>query len=309
MDMDFDDTMGLAYLAGMAKAGNIKLLAVTVEVDGAGLPILGAAHARCVLNRSGLGGVPVAQGTLPLNVNPVPPEFRVAAEAIVEPALLGCLPGLVPSDAPQLLADSVLASPTPVTLITSGPLTDVAAALKIISAQPGGLDHIGHVYSMLGAIGIPGGLCCTTTLLASGNQEVNAWVDPGADESVLQAVGSKWSLVPINATNDVPITSSSLTALKSDRSTPEASIVASIASSPLFLVGSVDPVYYWDPLAAVAATTNQAVTFSTANAQFVTSGRDGGRIITDTTGPLIEYGTSADPSKFLQLFQAGLDQQ
>jgi inosine-uridine nucleoside N-ribohydrolase len=308
-DMDFDDTMALAYLAGEANAGRIKLLAVTVETDGAGLPAIGAAHARCVLQRSGLGGTPVAQGSLPLNVNLVPPEVRAAAEGVVEPALVGCLPGLFPDDAPLLLAGEVVASPDPVTIITSGPLTDVAAALRYVAAQPGGLDHVSHVYSMLGAIGVPGAACCTTTALASGNQELNAWIDPAADESVLQILGSKWTLVPIDATNDVPVTAAALAALKSDHSTPDASIVASLASSPLFDLNSVEQPYFWDPLAAVVATTGEAVTFAASHLQFVTSGKDVGRTVVDPAGPLIDYAASADPQEFLRLFQAGLDER
>lgn len=307
-DMDFDDTMALAYLAGEAKAGHIKLLSVTVEVDGAAPPLVGGSNARCVLDSSGLGSVPVAEGVPQLNVNPFPPEDGVAAEGIAGPALLGCLPTLVPDDAAQLLAHSVLASPVPVTIITTGPLTDVAAALRLIAAVTGGLDHVGHVYSMLGALGVSGGLCCTTTLLASGNQELNAWVDPTADEAVLEAVGSKWSLIPVNATSDVPITTSALSALSSDHSTPEASIVANIASSPLFLLDPVVNPDFWDPLAAVAAVTGQAVTYDAAHLQFVTTGSNAGQLIVSPSGPLIQYGASADPTRFLQLFQAGLNE-
>jgi purine nucleosidase len=242
-----------------------------------------------------------------LTTNVVPPEVRVAAEAIIEPALLPCLPGPVRNDAAELLADAVTSSPEPVTLITTGPLTNVAAALRILASRPGGLAHLGHVFSMFGAVRVPGSLCCTTTIGASGNQELNAWVDPSADETVLNLVADRWTLIPLDATNDVPITQASAAAVAGDHSTPEASYAAAIASSPLLDLRSVEPVYWWDPLAAVVAVTGHAVTLATDHVQIVATGPDAGHTIVDPTGRNITFATSANPAVFQQLFQDGLD--
>ena len=93
-DVDFDDSAALAYLAGEEHAGHIHLLAVTAEDDGAGLPVLSTAHLKCILGRSGLGAVPVAEGTTVLTTNIVPPEVRHAAEAVIEPRCLDACRGL-----------------------------------------------------------------------------------------------------------------------------------------------------------------------------------------------------------------------
>ena len=124
---------------------------------------------------------------------------------------------------------------------------------------------------------------------------------------MLNLVADRWTLIPIDATNDVPITQASATAIAGDHSTPEATYAAAVASSPLFALRSVEPVYWWDPLAAVVAVTGQGVTLATDHVRIVASGPDAGHTIIDPSGPTITYAASANPATFQQMFQAGLD--
>ncbi len=88
-DMDFDDAAALAYLCQQHVQGNIDLLAVTVNNDGAGTPGHAIRHARCILAEAGLPEIPVADGS-DEGVNPVAPELRFAVDAVLEGAFASC---------------------------------------------------------------------------------------------------------------------------------------------------------------------------------------------------------------------------
>ena len=60
-DMSFDDAATLAYLAQADRHGFIDLDAVTVSLSGAGYMGRGLSHARCLLRKHGLHGVPVSR--------------------------------------------------------------------------------------------------------------------------------------------------------------------------------------------------------------------------------------------------------
>ena len=79
-DMSFDDAATLAYLAQADRHGLIDLEAVTVSLSGAAYTGRGLSHARCLVHKHGVRGVPVSDGDL-LGVNPLP--RRSAATSIV----------------------------------------------------------------------------------------------------------------------------------------------------------------------------------------------------------------------------------
>ena len=73
--MSFDDAATLAYLAEADRHGLIDLDAVTVSLSGAGYTGRGLGHARCLLRKHGLRGVPVSDGDA-LGANPLPEAIR-----------------------------------------------------------------------------------------------------------------------------------------------------------------------------------------------------------------------------------------
>lgn len=113
-------------------------------------------------------------------------------ELVLATVLLGCLEGTqaAPVSAAQLVVDSIRASTSAVTLIATGPLSNVAAALELDASQPSSTtlqDRIGATYVMGGAVRVPGNACCTTTLGSDGSQELNMWIDPPAAQRVLSS--------------------------------------------------------------------------------------------------------------------------
>lgn len=314
-DMDFDDAAALAYLCAEHHRGNIDLRAVTVENDGAGMPGSAIRHARCVLAACGLSHVPIADGSA-TGVHPVAPELQGAVEFTLESAFAGCTEGVQPGavSAPELLARAIRDADDPV-LLTTGPLTNVAAAFAADTHRHGPrlVDQIGRIVIMGGAFAVPGNLLGTGTETFDDTQELNVWADPAAFASVLSARAGLVSIVPLDATAYVPVTSAYVARLAADQHSPEAAIVLSIAQQPVVQFGiSIGAFFWWDPLAAIAATQREhIVDFEPARVSVVTdpAAASSGRTYESRRGTLAFVGRSADTTDFENVFIDGLNRR
>jgi purine nucleosidase len=314
-DMDFDDAAALAYLCAEHHRGNIELLAVTVENDGAGMPGSAIRHARCVLAACGLPQVPIADGSA-TGVHAVSPELHGAVELVLEGAFASCTEGVQPGavPAPELLARAIRGADQPVVL-TTGPLTNVAAALAASPHHHGPrlADQIGRIVIMGGAFDVPGNLLGTGTETFDGTQELNVWADPAAFASVLAARPGLVSIVPLDSTAYVPVTNAFVAQLAGDQHSPEAAIVLSIAQQPIVQFGiSIGAFFWWDPLAAIAATQReQVVDFDLTRVSVVTdaSAASSGRTTESRRGALAFVGRSADTTGFETAFLDGLNRR
>jgi inosine-uridine nucleoside N-ribohydrolase len=169
-DPGHDDAIALLLALGSPE---LELLGVTTTYGNQTLEKTTANTLR-VLELAGRTDVPVASGA----AEPLERERVVAAHVHGESGLDG--PTLPPAsidpvatDAVSWIADAVARSPTPVTLVPTGPLTNVAAYLRAHGSA--GLDRI---VLMGGAI-------------AEGNMtpaaEFNIWADPEAAQIVFDA--------------------------------------------------------------------------------------------------------------------------
>jgi len=312
-DIDFDDSSALAYLCQEHKQGRIDLRAVTVENDGVGLPGEAIRHARCILQRCGLTNIPVADGSL-VGVNTPGPAIRGAIEGVLEGALADCTASAAPSaiDAPHLIAKTVRDAHGSAVIITSGPLSNVAAAFRL--GRHGGDDDEGRgdvaagvrkLYSMAGALNVSGNV---NELIAPGwddTQELNIWADPPAARDVFAGVRpGRVFLTPLDATQYVPITEAYAARLQNDQTTAEAQTVNAIIHQPITTFGiSLGLFFWWDPLNAVAATRNDDVTsFHPVRISVVQSGTSSGRTVVDNGGTLVQAATSASQQNFENTF-------
>ena len=204
-DMDFDDASTLAYLCEEHKLGRIDLRAVTVANNGFGEPSRTLRHARSVLEQCGLPRVPVAEGATGAGVHPAPPELV----ATIETVLTGALgdgdrpPYQAPLSAVQLITRTVLRSARPVTILATGPLTNLSAALD----SPRVAGRVGRVQLMGGALAVPGNLYGSALPGFDNSQEFNMWMDPVSARDLLRrARPGSVHMVPLDATAAVPIT-------------------------------------------------------------------------------------------------------
>jgi inosine-uridine nucleoside N-ribohydrolase len=106
-------------------------------------------------------------------------------------------PGPQPSEsAVHLLTDTINGSARPVELITLGPFTDIALALR---ADPGIAHKIAMIYAMAGAVRVNG------NEPKYANAEWNVYVDAVAADRVLRS-GIPMTFVPLDASGNVPVT-------------------------------------------------------------------------------------------------------
>jgi len=301
IDADYDDIAALGYLCQAQKLGRITLKAVTVTVAGAGRPGKAIQHARCMLEQCGLTSVPVADSTA-VGANTFPKSIRDDVDAVLGEVFKSCTQSADPSakSAPDLIAETAAAAPGKITLLTFGPLTNVALAL----AKDGKLkDHVESVGVMGGAVHVPGNLCCGAEMGFSMTPEFNIWSDPVSAQAAFQALGPLVHLVSLDATQSVPVTTAFLTKIGGDHHTKEADVLAGIAASASFVASTKQGfLYWWDPLNAVAALNPGLVTWKQEGVSVVQSGADIGQTKPTADGAQLQVGQKADGAKFEQLF-------
>lgn len=301
-DMDFDDAAALAYVAAAHKQGLLELKAVTVTGAGAGLPGAAIRNARCVLERAGLGQIPVADSSV-TGPQVMPPELRLSVQLVLGSVLATCLQSPLPSaeSAPALLT-RLLSSQRSLTVLATGPLTNVAAALSNLAMQ-GKTAKRHSLVVMGGAVRVPGNLCCTTTATFDNTQELNFWADAPAVAAALNGFSGRTRLVPLDATNYVPLTPALAQQLAADRSTPEAALVADIANHPIITAGqATGGGYWWDPLAAMAVLVPDVVTFVPGKLSIRPDGTAAGRILESPEGASTRFGVAANAALFERRF-------
>lgn len=300
-DVDFDDTVALAALAQQHLRGTIDLLAVTITNNGAGLPGKAYPHARCLLDSLGLPQIPIADATYTLP-HAFPPLLRSTIDFLLDASIPDCPAGhLLPSrTASQLLTDVLTSARAPVTLIATGPLTNVALALDSFSQGNDGVPAsvIERAVVEGGAIRVPGGLEGVPGF--DGTQNLNTWGDPAASQTVFQFLRAGVIYLVADATTFVPVRLPYLARLAAEAQTPAAQYVSGLMNNPL-LVGAVQAglaVFWWDPLAALAATQSGLVQFSRTRIRVIQDGVSSGRTIEDQDGAPMWVGLSADTALF-----------
>ena len=238
-DMIADDWMATLFLLNDPR---FAVEAITVAGTGFADCDAGVRAALGLLALTDHGDVPVGCGAAtPLVGDNAPPaEWRTTIETVDE---LGLPEGGDPAeqDAVALFTSAIQDSPEPVTVLALGPLTNVGAALE---ATPALAENIEMVYVMGGAVDVEGSLVSEENTVA----EWNIYCDPRAARIVFES-GAPVTLVPLDATNEVPVTPEFVARLDAEKATPEAEFVAALLADNAESIGSGD-YYFWDPLAA-----------------------------------------------------------
>jgi hypothetical protein len=134
--------------------------------------------------------------------------------------------------AADLLASAIRSAPGEVTVITLGPLTNVAEALD---RDPTLAARIGRLFLMGGTLDWS---AFPTTGLDT--HDYNLWVDAPAAQAVLDALPAHTSMTGHEATKFVPLTERFRQRLGADRTTPAAATVYTMASNPLLIGAEAD---------------------------------------------------------------------
>jgi purine nucleosidase len=218
-DTGIDDAMTLFYLASLVRAGEAELAGVGT-VHGNIDPLTGALNTLRVLEAAGLKageqGVPVAVGA----ARPMAQDVHYAldwhgTDGLGDTHLPEPAGRPVAESAPAQIVRLAREAPGELTLLATGPLTNLGAALLLDGELP---SLIREVVVMGGAFDHPGNI---TT-----HAEANIWHDPEAADLVFAA---DWPvvLVPLDATHPTAVHDDWLDRLAA-HDTPVARFAASI---------------------------------------------------------------------------------
>jgi inosine-uridine nucleoside N-ribohydrolase len=294
-DMAPDDVTAIASLI---RDPAVELLAITVAGTGEAHCQGGMFVARSVVTQLGDDQVPVAcgRGNPMGEAQPFPDAWRAGADAGNGLTLISPSFAPDPRSAEQViveLANAEGASGGRLTILTLGTLTNIAAAIELDPTLPERVTLV----SMLGAIEVPGNV---TPDVAGGSgpavAEWNAHADPTAVRLVLDA-GFEWTLIPLDATNSVPLTEDLYMDLESDHAAGPADLIFELWSKNPYMRSS--GFYLWDPLAAAAVRDPSIVETRQASIRVVEgAGLDGGRLIEDSAGAPVTIARSANREAF-----------
>jgi pyrimidine-specific ribonucleoside hydrolase len=277
-DLSSDDALALLYLA---QDPDVALRAVTVSGTGLVHCPAGARIALDLLAVAGRPEVPVACGAeRPLEgFNEVPADWRGAADGLFGLALPPARRDAEP-DAVELLRSAIEDAPRPPTVVELAPMTNLASAFR---AHPGLAERLERVVAMGGALDVPG------NAPGEPRAETNAWLDPAAARAVLRS-GAPVTVVPLDATNQVPVTTFLAQALaRYHYATPAATAASEIVAATNMGAGGT---YLWDPLAAVAATRPGLVRTAQRRIDVTADGR------TTAGGTAVRVATAVDRAAF-----------
>ena len=245
-DCGGEDLMAIAFLLGRK---DVRLEAILVD-DGLAHVRAGAENVLRLLQLSGRADVPVFVGReTPLRGNRAFPDaWRQTADTLfrdLDMPRARHVPQTLP--AAEYLTARLSDRSRPVRILAIGPLTNFGEALQKSSEL---LKDVEMVI-MAGAVRVPGNLGDGGEFKTNNRTaEWNVFVDPYA-ASLVFASGARIRLVPLDATNRVPVHSEFLRDLQSTARSPLGRVVMGLLDRERDLIEQ-GVIYAWDQLAAVA---------------------------------------------------------
>lgn len=294
-DMASDDWFALLYLLQHPDA---DVLAITVTGAGEATCPIGAENALDLLTLTGDIRVPVACGQNdPLEgAHVFPQAWRDDSDRMSRLSLPDNPIAADERGAVALLIDTLNEASSPVTVITLGPLTNVAQAL---TDAPEIRSKIERIVIMGGAVEVPGNV--QPAIADNPYAEWNVYVDPTALDIVLKS-GVPVTLVGLDATNQVPVTPAFFRTLGRDRTTTAANFVFEALEKSFDMIQS-EQRSFWDPLTSAAALDPSLMTTQTMPIRVITEeGAESGRTAVDESGQPVEVAVGADAARFEQAF-------
>ena len=292
MDPGIDDALALILAL---KSPEVRVLGITTVAGNAPVEMTGA-NALRVLECLNADSIPVAMGA----ANPLDRPLEDALSYHGPDGLGNCrlpppLTPLYPAKAGDFLARIVLDAPGEVTLVATGPLTNLAYAFKLHPELP---ELLAGLVLMGGAYGL--------TPYGKGNRtpfaEFNIWEDPEAAHIVFNS-GADIFAVGLDVTMDPSacLNSQHLEQIKTGH-TPAAHLVAQLVEYEVECHGCCQ---MHDPLALATLLDASLLDFTSARVEAVTGNdwdRGVTRILPSGRSHLIHVASAVDGSRFLKLF-------
>lgn len=305
-DMAADDWMAILYLLNRP---DVSVAAITVAGTGEAHCEPGIKNAMSLAALAGQPDIPVSCGsTTPLQGDHAfPPDWRARVDALAGLTLPGNPASPAPQPAVDLITAKISSMPDKVTIITLGPLTNLAEALQ---SAPEIKENVEMVYVMGGAVDVPGNVGASHAGIDNPWADWNMYVDPRAAAIVLQS-GVPVTLIPLDATNHVPVTEDFIERLEDERETPEAGFVYDVLSQTEYRdFVRFGGYYLWDAIAAAILTDNSLADFETRNLAVIEAeGDQSGQTYVSERGAPVRVAMDVEADRFEQLFLDTLSQR
>ncbi len=286
-DVDISDLTALAVLLRDPK---VEVRAVTIAPTGTGVTNCGSGRRiiQYVLEEFGAGAIPFACGRADPGPDGqrFPAEWRSNADGGWGMKMPPQANGGMPPDAATLLNRIVNESPSSPTVVALGPWTNLDDA---VVTDPTVADRIAAIHAMGGAIDVPGNVI-VGDLTAEHGLEWNLAADPSAVRAIFDTA-TPISLVPLDATEDVPVPPGLGERLAERRPAAGADLVFELlARVPTRLSGEGQQL--WDELAALTLSTPDLATWEEA----LLSVTETGRVTREDAGRPVRFAAAADRS-------------
>lgn len=286
-DVDVSDVMALAVLL---RDPRLDVRAVSIVPTGTGVTncASGRRVVQYILEEFGATTIPFACGREDRGADGqrFPEEWRLNADAGWGLVMPPRPQTDIPEDAVTLLRRTVDESPSAPTIVALGPWTNLEDIVKI---DPTIADRIAGIHAMGGAVDVPGNVI-VGDITAEDGLEWNFAADPSAVTAVF-ATATPISLVPLDATNDVPMPPDLADRLASSREAAGADLVYELLQRvPSRLTGEGQQL--WDELAALTLGSPDLATWEDANLL----ADNAGHLTRHDAGRPVRIATSADPA-------------
>ena len=295
-DMAADDWLAILYLL---QRSDVNIKAITVSGTGEAHCDPGIRNAMNLVMLAGRPEIPIACGreTPMQGKHTFPKDWRKNVDGLLGLALLENPYPPTKTTAVELLVGVANESSTKINLLALGPLTNVAEALE---SDPTFGDRLQRITIMGGAVNVPGNVGSSSNI-KNEVAEWNIYIDPHAAAVVFKS-GVPITLVPLDATDYVPVTTDFYQRKMKERLTPSAEFVYRVLmmKDRWIRVGQFD---FWDPLAAVVLTDENQVTFQEFKLSAIEEeGPESGRTLVSDNGHPMQVAVKAELPRFEKLF-------
>jgi inosine-uridine nucleoside N-ribohydrolase len=295
-DAGSDDILAIAFLLSHP---SVHIDAITIA-NGLAHVDAGARNLTRLVDLSGRTNLPVFAG----RPNPLkgkaefPREWRKISDDLPGVALPASSRPPAPKGAADFLVEYLKDQKHRVRILALGPLTNLAEALE---RQPSIAQSIQEIVIMGGAIQVPGNLGDGGVFKTDNKTaEWNIFVDPFAARIVFHS-HIPIVLVPLDATNKVPIDLAFLREFQARAVSPLGRVAAQVLETDREMIQGKF-FYAWDPLAAAALLQPEIIQSRRLHIDIVQDAPEDGRTVQTPGSPNADVAMDADAAKFLKIF-------
>jgi pyrimidine-specific ribonucleoside hydrolase len=300
-DAGSDDLMAIAFLLAHP---SVNIEAITTA-NGLAHVDAGARNIIRLLELGGRRNVPVFAGrNAPLRGDAeFPAPWRKTSDELPGVTLPAAARQPEPKPAAAYFLQRLKDHSHPVRILALGPLTNLAEAFQ---RDPSIAGTIRELVIMGGALKVPGNLGDGDVFKTNNKTaEWNIFVDPLAARIVFRS-GISIRLIPLDATNKVPIDLAFLREFQSSAKSPLAKFVAQVLETDRKFIE--DGYFYaWDPLAAVALLHPGVVRTSPLHIDVRQDPPEDGRTVQAPGRANTEVAVDADREGFLKIFREAFE--